>query len=156
MKYSLRIALSLAVAATSLPAAAQSSPEHIQARQMFERAITYRTSHGQGQVPAMTAYLEQVLRSGGVPAADIVKLPSGEAVAMLVRVPGTDAGAKPILFSAHMDVVDARPEDWQRRLGMASAEPELQGRGRTVVPGGTRPGFDQSLRRARAVGPARI
>jgi acetylornithine deacetylase/succinyl-diaminopimelate desuccinylase-like protein len=33
---------------------------------------------------------------------------------MLVRVRGTDAGAKPILFSAHMDVVDARPEDWQR------------------------------------------
>jgi acetylornithine deacetylase/succinyl-diaminopimelate desuccinylase-like protein len=33
---------------------------------------------------------------------------------MLVRIPGTDASAKPILFSAHMDVVDARPEDWQR------------------------------------------
>ena len=33
---------------------------------------------------------------------------------MLVRVPGTDASARPILFSAHMDVVDARPEDWQR------------------------------------------
>jgi carboxypeptidase PM20D1 len=33
---------------------------------------------------------------------------------MLVRVPGSDPAARPILFSAHMDVVDARPEDWQR------------------------------------------
>jgi acetylornithine deacetylase/succinyl-diaminopimelate desuccinylase-like protein len=41
-------------------------------------------------------------------------LPSGETTAMLVRIPGRDAKAKPILFSAHMDVVDARPEDWTR------------------------------------------
>ena len=81
---------------------------------MFERVIAFRTSHGQGQVPAMASYVEQTLRAGGVSADDIVKLPSGEAVAMLVRVPGTDASAKPILFSAHMDVVDARPEDWKR------------------------------------------
>jgi acetylornithine deacetylase/succinyl-diaminopimelate desuccinylase-like protein len=33
---------------------------------------------------------------------------------MLVQIPGTDPQAKPILFSAHMDVVDARPEDWKR------------------------------------------
>ena len=33
---------------------------------------------------------------------------------MLVRIPGRDAAARPILFSGHMDVVDARPEDWQR------------------------------------------
>ena len=81
---------------------------------MFERVISFRTSHGQGQVPAMVAYLEQELRNGGIPAAQIAKLPSGETTAMLVRIPGTDAAARPILFSAHMDVVDARPEDWQR------------------------------------------
>ena len=81
---------------------------------MFERVITFRTSHGQGQVPAMVAYLEQTLSAGGVPADQIAKLPSGETVAMLVRVPSTDANARPILFSAHMDVVDARPEDWER------------------------------------------
>ena len=81
---------------------------------MFERVITFRTSQGQGQVPRMADYLEQELRRGGVPAADIVKLPSGETTAMLVRIAGTDADARPILFSAHMDVVDARPEDWKR------------------------------------------
>jgi acetylornithine deacetylase/succinyl-diaminopimelate desuccinylase-like protein len=33
---------------------------------------------------------------------------------MLVRIPGKDSRARPILFSGHMDVVDARPEDWER------------------------------------------
>ena len=114
MTGSLRLALGLLLASAALPAVAQSSPEHVEARQMFERVITFRTSHGQGQVPAMAGYLEQELRDGGVPADQIEKLPSGEATAMLVRIPGSDASAKPILFSAHMDVVDARPEDWKR------------------------------------------
>jgi carboxypeptidase PM20D1 len=81
---------------------------------MFEKVITFRTSIGQGQVPAMVSYLETVLRDAGVPAENITKLPNGETVGMLVRVPGSDQNAKPILFSAHMDVVDARPEDWKR------------------------------------------
>ena len=114
MKFSVRLTLGLAIAAMTAPAGAQSSPHHDQARQMFERVITFRTSLGQGQVPAMVNYIEQVLSAGGVSSDNIVKLPSGETVAMLVRIPGTDAKAKPILFSAHMDVVDARPEDWQR------------------------------------------
>ena len=62
----------------------------------------------------MVSYLETVLRDGGVAAENIAKLPNGETVGMLVRVPGSDRNAKPILFSAHMDVVDARPEDWKR------------------------------------------
>ena len=114
MTISLRVALGLLAVSWAGSAVAQSAPFEVQARQMFERVITFRTSHGQGQVPAMVAYLEQALRSGGVPADQIVKLPSGETAAMLVRIPGTDASAKPILFSAHMDVVDARPEDWKR------------------------------------------
>ena len=107
-------AAALLAASVAGSAAAQSAPHHAQAREMFDRVITFRTSYGQGQVPPMVAYLEQTLQAGGVPADQIAKLPSGETVAMLVRIPGTDAAAKPILFSAHMDVVDARPEDWQR------------------------------------------
>lgn len=33
---------------------------------------------------------------------------------LIVRVPGSDANIPPIVFSAHMDVVNARPEDWER------------------------------------------
>jgi acetylornithine deacetylase/succinyl-diaminopimelate desuccinylase-like protein len=62
----------------------------------------------------MVRYLTETLRAGGVSDENIVTLPRDETMALLVRVPGTDAAARPLLFSAHMDVVDARPEDWQR------------------------------------------
>ena len=95
-------------------AAAQTAPHETEARAIYERIIGFRTAEGHKQVPAMADYLAQTLRAGGVPASDIAMIPSGETVAMLVRIPGTDPKAKPILFSAHMDVVDARPEDWTR------------------------------------------
>ena len=109
-----RFALGIAVLAMAAPAAAQQGSDQARARQILEKIITFRTSQGQGQVPPMVRYLEGVLREGGVAPADIAKLPKGETVGMLVRIPGTDRAAKPVLFSAHMDVVDARPEDWKR------------------------------------------
>ena len=114
MARSIRVAVSLALATISTPAFAQTGPDQAQARQIYAKVIEFRTSQGNGQVPAMASYLERVLRDGGISADKIVKLPKGETVGMLVRVPGTDPKAKPILFSAHMDVVDARPEDWKR------------------------------------------
>jgi acetylornithine deacetylase/succinyl-diaminopimelate desuccinylase-like protein len=110
----LRLAIGAALAAMTPPLAAQQSAEQVQSRQIFERVIEFRTSEGQGQVPAMASYLEGVLRDGGIASGNIAKLPKGETVGMLVRIPGTDPNAKPVLFSAHMDVVDARPEDWKR------------------------------------------
>ena len=98
------------------PAAAQDhgAPYQRQARQIFERLISFRTAAGHGQVPPMANYIAETLRAGGVPAEDIVILPLEETAAMLVRVRGRDPAARPILFSGHMDVVDARPEDWER------------------------------------------
>lgn len=108
----------LAVAAAAMTAAsamAQTAPHERQARDIYERVIAFRTAEGHGQVPKMVAYLAETLKAGGVPAADIAVLPHGETQAMLVRLPAADGAAKkPILFSAHMDVVDARPEDWTR------------------------------------------
>ena len=107
-------AIGIALVAMNAPALAQQGPDQAQARQIFEKVIAFRTSQGQGQVPPMVSYIEGVLREGGVPVENIAKLPKGETVGMLVRIPGTDRNAKPVLFSAHMDVVDARPEDWKR------------------------------------------
>jgi acetylornithine deacetylase/succinyl-diaminopimelate desuccinylase-like protein len=100
--------------ALATPAAAQDQPYQRQARQILERLVSFRTAAGQGQVPHMIAYIQETLRAGGVADADMVVIPHEETAALIVRVPGTDARARPILFSAHMDVVDARPEDWER------------------------------------------
>ncbi len=107
----------LTIASVSLWATAgvaQTAPHEVQARAIFERVIGFRTAEGHKQVPAMANYLAETLRAGGVARESIVMLPKGETTAMLVRIAGTDTTARPILFSAHMDVVDARPEDWDR------------------------------------------
>jgi carboxypeptidase PM20D1 len=109
--------ISLALTLTLLcapAAAAQDAPHHREARQIFERLIGFRSAGGHGQVPAMARFITDDLRKAGVPDADILTLPHEDTVALLVRVPGTDAAARPLLFSAHMDVVDARPQDWKR------------------------------------------
>ena len=109
-----RLILTLvAMALTSMPVVADTPAYEAQAREIYARVVGFRTAEGQKQVPAMVAYLSDVLTRAGVPASDITTLDSGEAQAMIVRVPGQGHG-RPILFSAHMDVVDARPEDWER------------------------------------------
>ncbi|WP_114953127.1 M20/M25/M40 family metallo-hydrolase [Sphingosinicella terrae] len=110
----------LAIAAAALaplaaaPAAAQDAPHQRQARAVLERLVTFRSAAGHAQVPAMADYIVETLRAGGFPAEDIVRLPHDDTVGLLVRVPGRDPSARPLLFSGHMDVVDARPEDWER------------------------------------------
>ncbi len=95
------------------PAAAQSAAHEVQAREIYARVISLRTAAGQKQTPAMVAYLVEVLKSGGVPEADIATLDVDGERALIVRLPGREPG-RPILFSAHMDVVDARREEWER------------------------------------------
>lgn len=113
-----RILLVVLALLAAAPAAAQDAPYQRQARQILERLVSFRTAAGQGQVPPMIAYIQQTLRAGGVPDADMVVIPHEETAALLVVVHGADQTdrphPRPILFSAHMDVVDARPEDWQR------------------------------------------
>ncbi len=108
-----RILTLVAMALTSTATAADMPAHEAQAREIYARIIGFRTAEGQQQVPAMVAYLGDVLTRAGIPASDITTLDSGETKAMIVRVPGQGHG-RPILFSAHMDVVDARPEDWER------------------------------------------
>lgn len=103
-----------AALALATPAAAQDAAYQKQAREIYAKLVSFRTAEGKGQVPAMAKYIVDTLKAGGVADADITLLPSGETTALLVRVPGRDAKAKPIMFNAHMDVVDARPEDWSR------------------------------------------
>jgi acetylornithine deacetylase/succinyl-diaminopimelate desuccinylase-like protein len=107
----LTLVLALLAGASTM---AQNAPHQVQARQIFERLIGFSSAAGHNQVPAMASYIAETLRAGGVAESDIATLPHEKTVGLLVRVPGSDAAARPILFSAHMDVVDARPEDWER------------------------------------------
>lgn len=112
-----RLGAAVLTLAFALPAAAGPDvPPAIsaQALEILKRSVAFQTSAGQGQVPAYAAYLSGVLREGGFAAGDITITPMGETATLVARYPGRDPKAKPIVIAAHMDVVAARKEDWQR------------------------------------------
>lgn len=96
------------------------APYQVRALEIYRDIIGMRTAAGHGQVPAMAEYLADLFRDGGFPAEDVHVFPhvsdAGEEIAALVvRYPGDGSSDEaPILFTGHMDVVDALPEDWER------------------------------------------
>ena len=62
----------------------------------------------------MAEYLAGKLRSAGFANTDIRILPLGETASFVARYRGDGSGGRPILFTAHMDVVTANPEEWER------------------------------------------
>jgi acetylornithine deacetylase/succinyl-diaminopimelate desuccinylase-like protein len=107
-------------AAAQVPGATYTEPYQRRALEIFRTSIGYRTAASHGQVPALAGYLAAQFRAGGFPEADVhvlpLTLPDGETTASLVvRYRGDgSSGERPILLLAHMDVVDALPEDWER------------------------------------------
>ncbi len=106
-------ALAASTCAAQAPKATLSAPE-LKARALFERVIAFKTSVGLGQVPPMAAFLAGEFRAAGFPEADIHIFPLGETASMVVRYRGDGTGGKPILLMAHMDVVTAKRDEWQR------------------------------------------
>jgi len=95
-------------------------PYQKKALEIYRASIAYRSADGHGQVPALARYLADQFRAGGFAEQDIHLLPftvndGEETAALVVRYRGDgSSGGKPILLVAHMDVVDALPEDWER------------------------------------------
>ncbi len=111
------VALATGSAAYSADRAAR-GPFDAKAREIFAKIISIPTSLGNRKVPEMAEYLAGEFRGAGFPAEDITivpfKLPADETAALVVRYRGDGSGGKPILLLAHMDVVTARRQDWER------------------------------------------
>jgi carboxypeptidase PM20D1 len=95
-------------------------PYQQEALDIYRTIISYRSAAGHGQVPELAGYLADRFRAGGFPEEDIHVVPfeveGGEGTAgLIVRYRGDgSSGERPILLLAHMDVVDALPQDWER------------------------------------------
>ena len=119
MRFSFGLA-GLLVGAACVAATAPSSrgPFDVKAREIFAKVISIPTSVGLRKVPELAEYLAGEFRAAGFPAEDITivpfKLPADETASLIVRYRGDGTGGKPILLLAHMDVVTAKREDWQR------------------------------------------
>ena len=81
---------------------------------MLRHAIAAQTVEGKDQVPAFARYLAGKLESAGFAKSDIEIIPVEHTAALVVHYRGSDKSLKPILLSAHMDVVAANPADWKR------------------------------------------
>lgn len=93
------------------------------------KTIAIESVEGKGKMPDVAALVAEELRKGGFDAGDIVIERHGENATLVATYKGTGE-KKPILLSAHMDVVGANPEDWTRDpFTMVEEDGFLFGRG---------------------------
>ena len=86
-----------------------------QALELVKQAIALRSVRGPGnQAPQVAALFKSALVAGGFDAADVTITPVDDTAFLLARWKGQDSKLKPLVISGHMDVVEAKPSDWQR------------------------------------------
>ena len=87
-------------------------------RDVFKQAIEIPSVHNRGEMPRMAKLLGDQFRKAGIPEADIhvmpyEALPGDKTVALIVRWRSPHATQKPMMILGHMDVVEAKREDWK-------------------------------------------
>ena len=113
MKLLTVIGAAAALCVATLASAQPTPPAADDARTMFARLVAFPTVAGKGAVRPMTDYLGNELRKAGFAPGDIEVVPVGDTVGMIVRYRGVPGSTKaPVLFLAHMDVVDAPRGEW--------------------------------------------
>jgi acetylornithine deacetylase/succinyl-diaminopimelate desuccinylase-like protein len=87
--------------------------DRAEARDIFRQLIEIDTTHSTGNTTAAAEAMAARLRAAGIPDADMQILgPTPNRGNLVVRYHGSKGGAKPLLLLAHLDVVEARREDW--------------------------------------------
>ena len=84
------------------------------ARDLFKQLIGINTTHAHGSTEA-AKLIQSKLIEGGFPASDVVFVAPADHPTkgnVVVRYRGKKQAAKPVLFLGHLDVVEAKPEDW--------------------------------------------
>lgn len=86
-----------------------------QALDLAKQAIALRSVRGQGnQAPQVAALFKSALLAGGFDAADVTITAVDDTAFLIARWKGSDPKLKPLVISGHMDVVEAKPSDWER------------------------------------------
>ena len=121
MAFRLSLLAGAALVAASAPAAfaQERTPDEMMARDIYENVVEIRSARGQEKVPEVVDYLVGKLKAAGFADEDIVVTDydnDGEATQglMVWYRAGGEPTKKPIVMLAHMDVVDALAEDWER------------------------------------------
>jgi acetylornithine deacetylase/succinyl-diaminopimelate desuccinylase-like protein len=107
------LSLILATAAPAAPA----TDWNAKALAILQHSVDVPTVAGRGRVPELANYYADQLKAAGFPASDIHVLPykaaeGNDTADLIVRWRAASASKKPLLLMGHMDVVEAKPEDW--------------------------------------------
>ena len=125
MKRVLAFAVTAALSSTALAASdPRTVPSQLpqawqtKTREVFKQAIEIPSVHHRGEVPRVAKLLADQFRAAGIPDADIhfmpyEGLPSDKTMALIVRWRSAHPTKKPMLILGHMDVVEAKREDWK-------------------------------------------
>ncbi|MDP9039607.1 MAG: M20/M25/M40 family metallo-hydrolase [Acidobacteriota bacterium] len=105
----LTLALAASAQQTALPPA-----DRTLARDVFQQLIEINTTHSTGSTGDAAEAMRKRLLEAGFPAADVQVLgPDARHNNLVVRYRGASGSTKkPVLIIAHLDVVEARKEDW--------------------------------------------
>jgi acetylornithine deacetylase/succinyl-diaminopimelate desuccinylase-like protein len=119
MRISFPVLFSLGIPAALLASTAAQAKGHPEAEaqvlDLAKRSIALRSVQGPGNMtPKVAELLRDALLKGGWDAKEIDIVPLGDTAYLIATWPGSDPSLKPIVISAHMDVVEAKPADWQR------------------------------------------
>jgi acetylornithine deacetylase/succinyl-diaminopimelate desuccinylase-like protein len=125
-KIALAVALALPVAAH----AAELTPQQQAFRAIYQELVEIDTTDSVGDTLRAAEAMAARLKAGGIPAADVQVISTAPRRGNLVaRLRGTGA-RKPILLMAHMDVVEAKREDWDfDPFKLQEVDGQFRGRG---------------------------
>ncbi|HXQ21490.1 MAG TPA: M20/M25/M40 family metallo-hydrolase [Candidatus Acidoferrales bacterium] len=118
MRQSLTVlAATAATVFTTICLAQTPTPDEAAFRSLYRELVEINTTRSVGSCTQAAEAMRAHLLAAGIPAADIQILappdrPSDGALIAVLR--GRDRQAKPVLLLAHIDVVEAKREDWQR------------------------------------------
>jgi acetylornithine deacetylase/succinyl-diaminopimelate desuccinylase-like protein len=113
MKAGMRVVSCLAALSFALSGQGQTSQPPTQlAREIFKQLIEINTTDSVGNVTTAAEAMAARLRDGGFPDKDVVVAgPNDRKQNLIARLRGSSK-RKPLLFIGHLDVVEARREDW--------------------------------------------
>jgi acetylornithine deacetylase/succinyl-diaminopimelate desuccinylase-like protein len=112
-----RLGLSIAVLIGSTSFAQAPPPDDMAFRALYKQLVEINTTRSVGSCTQAAEAMRARLLASKIPAADtqILAPPDRPKDGALIAVlHGSDAKSKPILLLAHIDVVEAKREDWER------------------------------------------
>ena len=115
----MRNLLSAAVVAALMPVAAHAAdrPDQTAFRALYKELVETNTSHATGDCTLAAKRMAARLKTAGFPETDLnVFVPEGLPLdgGLIATLPGSDPSLGAVMLLAHLDVVDAKREDWTR------------------------------------------